>query len=80
MDILTRTIISEQRVAVGTFRPKHLQAMYKLSPTLNLTHNVEFLEGFKKKECEKYGKFLSNLIKDWVSHLVKFRVDTNGIY
>jgi hypothetical protein len=52
----------------GTFRPEHLRAMYKLSPMLNLTHNAEFLEGFKKKECEQYAKRLSDLIKDWVSH------------
>jgi hypothetical protein len=54
--------------------------MYKFSPTPNLTHNSKFLEGFKKKECEQYEKILSDLIKDWVSHLVKFRVDTQGIY
>jgi hypothetical protein len=54
--------------------------MYKLSPTPNLTHNVKFLEGFKKKECKQYAKFLSDLIKDWVSHLAKFRANTNRIY
>jgi hypothetical protein len=80
VDIPTRTIISEQKVMIGTFRPEHLQAMYKLSPTLNLTHNVEFLEGFKKRVCEQYAKSMSDLIKDWVSHLVKFRANSNGIY
>ena len=54
--------------------------MYKLSPTSNLTHNTKFLEGFKKKDCEKYGKNLSDLIKDWVSHPAEFRADTNRIY
>ena len=54
--------------------------MYKLSPTPNLTHNAKFLEGFKKKECEQYEKRLSDMIKDWVSHPMKFRVDTHGIY
>ena len=54
--------------------------MYKLYPTPNLTHNAKFLEGFKKKECEQFEKSLSDLIKDWVSHPAKFRVDTNGIY
>jgi hypothetical protein len=61
VDILTRMIISEHRVTVGTFIPEHLQEMYKFSPTLNLTHNAEFLEGFKKKECKQYGKNLSDL-------------------
>jgi hypothetical protein len=80
VDIPTRTIFNEQKVAIRTFRPEHLQAMYKLSPTPNLTHNAEFLEGFKKKECEQFEKILSDLIKDWVSHPAKFRADTHGIY
>ena len=50
VDIPIRTIISEHKVMIGTFRLEHLQAMYKMSPTLSLTHNVEFSEGFKKKE------------------------------
>jgi hypothetical protein len=80
VDIPTRTIFNEQKVAIGTFRPEHLQAMYKLSPTPSFTHNAKFLEGFKKKECEKFGKILSDLIKDWCSHPAKFRADSNGIY
>jgi hypothetical protein len=52
VDIATRTIISKQKVTIGTFRPKNLRAMYKLSPMLNLTHNDEFIEYFKNKECE----------------------------
>jgi len=80
VDILTRTIINEKKVTIGTFRLEHLQEMYKLSPTLNFTYNVEFLEDFKQKECEKYNKRLSYLIKDWVSHPVKFRADSNGVY
>jgi hypothetical protein len=79
VDIPTRMIINKQKVMIGTFREKHLRAMYKLSPTPNLTHNAKFLEGFKK-ECEQYAKLLSDLIKDWVSHPTKFRVNTNGIY
>jgi hypothetical protein len=52
VDIPTKTVISEQKVTIGTFRLEPLQAMYQLSPTPKFTHNVEFLEGFKKKECE----------------------------
>jgi hypothetical protein len=55
VDIPTRTIISEKKVTIGTFRPEHLKAMYQLSPTPNFSHNVEFLEGFKWKECKQYG-------------------------
>jgi hypothetical protein len=80
VDIPTKTIISEHNVIIGTFRPEHLQAMYQLSPTPNFSHNVEFLEGFKRKECEQYGRNLSDLIKDWVSHPAKFREDGNGVY
>jgi hypothetical protein len=80
VDIPTRTIISDQKFIVGTFRPEHVHAMYKFPPTSNFTYNVEFLEDFKQKECEQYGKILSDLIKDWVSHPEKFRADSNGFY
>jgi hypothetical protein len=50
VDIPTITIINEQKVTIGNFRPKHLQAMYQLSPTPNFAYNVKFLEVFKEKE------------------------------
>jgi hypothetical protein len=80
VDIPTRTIINEKKVIVGTFRPKNLQAMYKVPPTSKFTYNAEFLEDFKHKKCEQYGKRLSDLIKDWVSHLANFRENSNGFY
>jgi hypothetical protein len=80
VDIPTRTVINEQRVTIETFRPEHLQAMYQLSPTPNFAYNVEFLECFKEKEREQYGRNLFDLIRDWVSHPAKFRADSNGIY
>jgi hypothetical protein len=80
VDIPTRTIINEQRVTIGTFRPEQLQAMYKLLAMLNFVYNSEFLENFKHKECVQYDKTMSGLIKDWVSHPAKFRADSNGIY
>jgi hypothetical protein len=46
----------------------------------DFSYNAEFLDGFKHKECEKYVKILSDLIKDWVSHVAKFQADNNGIY
>jgi hypothetical protein len=54
--------------------------MYKLSAVSDFVYNVEFLENFKQKECVQYDKTMSALIKDCVSHPVKFRVDSNGIY
>jgi hypothetical protein len=80
VDIPTRTIINEQRVTIGTFRPKQLQAMYKLPTVSDFAYNVEFLENFKQKECVQYDKSMSGLIKDWVSHPAKFRADNNGVY
>jgi hypothetical protein len=65
---------------IGTFRPEHLQEMYQFPPTPNFTYNVEFLEGFKGKECEQYDRNVSDLIRDWVSHPAKFRAYSNGIY
>jgi hypothetical protein len=80
VDIPTRTIINEQRVTIGTFRPEQLQTMYKLPAVLNFVYNAKFLENFKQKECVQYDKTMSSLIKDWVSHPAKFREDSNGIY
>jgi hypothetical protein len=47
IDIPTRTIVNEQRVTIGTFKPKQLQVMYKLPTMSDLVHNVEFQENFK---------------------------------
>jgi hypothetical protein len=80
VDIPTKTIVNEQRVTIGTFRPEQLQAMYKLPTMSELVYNVEFLENFKHKECVQYDKSMSSLIKDWVSHPTKFKGDSNGIY
>jgi hypothetical protein len=80
VDIPTRTIINEQKVTIETFRPEHLQAMYKLPTTSDHTYGVEFLDEFKQKECIQYDKTMSSLIKDWVLNTMKFRVDSHGIY
>jgi hypothetical protein len=70
-------MISEKKVTIGTFRPKLLQEMHKFPSTSNFTYNANFLEDFKQKECEQYEKILPDLIKDWVSHPAKFKVDSN---
>jgi hypothetical protein len=80
VDIPTRTIMDEQRVTIGTFRPEHLQTMYKLPTTFDYTYGTEFLEEFKEKECTQYDKTMSGLIKDWVSHTAKFRANDQGVY
>jgi hypothetical protein len=78
IDLPTRTIINDQRTTVGTFRPEHIQTMYKLPATSEYTYNAEFLEEFKKKECEEYDKTMPGLIKDWVSRSAKFRANDQG--
>jgi hypothetical protein len=47
VDIPTRTIMNEQKVTIKTFRPKHLQAMYKLPTVSDYTYGAEFLDEFK---------------------------------
>ena len=80
VDIPTRTIMNEQKVTIRTFRPKHLQAMYKLPTTSDYTYGAEFLDEFKQKECVQYDKTMSSLIRYWVSHAAKFRADSHDIY
>jgi hypothetical protein len=80
IDLPTRTIINDQRTTVGTFRPEHIQAMYKLPATSEYTYDTEFLEEFKKKECEEYDKTMPGLIKDWVLRSVTFRANDKGMY
>jgi hypothetical protein len=80
VDIPTRAIINSQKVDVGPFRPEHIQVMYKLSSTPTFVYNASFLVNFNKKECDQYGKSLSDLIKDWCSCPEKFRADSHGIY
>jgi hypothetical protein len=80
VDIPTRTIFNSQKVAIGSFRQEHLQVMYKFSPIFNFAYNANFLVYFNKKECDQYGKNLTNLIKYWYSQPEKFRVNSHGIY
>jgi hypothetical protein len=80
IDLPTRTIMNQQRVTVGTFRPEHIQTMYKLPMTSEYTYGAEFLEEFKEKECTQYDKTMPGLIKDWVSRTAKFRANDQGVY
>jgi hypothetical protein len=80
VDIPTRTIFNSQKVVVGSFLSEHLHVMYKLSSTPKFVYNASFLENFGKKECDQYGKNISDLIKDWCSRTEKFEADSHGIY
>ena len=80
IDLPSRTIVNDQRAMVGTFRPEHIQSMYKLPATSEYTYGKEFLEEFKKKECKEYDKTMPGLIKDWVSLSETFRANDKGVY
>jgi hypothetical protein len=80
VDIQTRSIINHQQVVVGSFRPEHLQVMYKLSPTPKYTYNVAFLLEFERKECTQYTRNGHDIVKTWWGHPEKFRVDAHGMY
>jgi hypothetical protein len=80
VDLPTRTIVNDRQDRIGTFRPEHIQAMYKLPSTFEYTYGQEFLAEFKKKECQEFDRTLPGLIKDWVSRSATFRVNNEGVY
>jgi hypothetical protein len=55
VEISTRSILNEQGSVVGSFRPEHIQVMYKLSPNYRHTFNDEFVVEFQRKECVEGG-------------------------
>ena len=46
VDIPTRSILNDQRVIIGSFRPEHIQVMYKISPNPKFIYNAEFIAEF----------------------------------
>jgi hypothetical protein len=80
VDISTRIILNEQGAVIGSFRPEHIQVMYKLSPNYKHTFNAEFLAEFQRKECVEAGQTYPDMIRGWVRCEANFRVDAHGIY
>jgi hypothetical protein len=80
VDVPTRSILNEQGKVIGSFRPEHIQVMYKLSPIHKHTLNSEFLAAFQQKECVEGGQTYSDIIKEWARDKNKFRADAQGIY
>jgi hypothetical protein len=80
VDIPTRSIQNEQGSIVGSFRPEHIQVMYKLSPNHKHTFNAEFLAEFQRKECIEADQTYPNMIRGWARSDENFRADTHGIY
>jgi hypothetical protein len=56
VDIPTRSILNEKGAVIGSFRPEHIQVMYKLSPNYRHTFNSEFVAEFQRKECIEAGQ------------------------
>jgi hypothetical protein len=79
-DVQMRSILDSQGVVVGSFRPEHIQVMYKLSPNSKYIYNKEFVSEFQRKECTEADQTYSDIIKDWWGHPTKFRADTHGVY
>jgi hypothetical protein len=79
-DVQTRSIMNHQKVVVGSFRPEHIQVMYKLSPVSKYIYNVEFVEEFQRKECTEFDQTYPDIIKAWWGIPTKFRADTHGVY
>jgi hypothetical protein len=80
VDVPTRSILNEQGAVIGSFRPEHIQVMYKLSPNYRHTFNSEFLAEFQRKECIEAGQTYPDMIRGWARDENKFRADLHGIY
>jgi hypothetical protein len=80
VDILTRSILNDQSIIIGSFKCEHIQLMYKLSPNPKYIYNVEFIVEFQRKECTEAHQTYPDLIKGWWRCPSKFRADTHGNY
>jgi hypothetical protein len=80
VDVLTRSILNEQGAVIGSFRPEHIQVMYKLSPNYRHTYNYEFVAAFQQKECVEGGQTYPDMIRGWARDENKFRANLHGIY
>jgi hypothetical protein len=48
-DVQTRSILDSRGVVIGSFIPKHIQVMYKMSPSPKYDYNKDFVSEFQKK-------------------------------
>jgi hypothetical protein len=77
VDVPTKTIYIHQRTIVGSFRPKYIQVMYKLSSNPKYVYNAEFVKNFEKEECVDYDRNVHDIIKTWWGNENKFKVDSS---
>jgi hypothetical protein len=79
-DVQTRSILDSRGVVIGSFRPEHIQVMYKLSSCPKYIYNKYFVSEFQRKECFESDQTYPDIIKDWWRNKAKFRADTHGVY
>jgi hypothetical protein len=80
VDVQTISILNEQGAVIGSFRPEHIQVMYKLSPNYRHTYNTEFVAAFQRKECVEGGQTYLDMIRGWARDENNFRANEHGIY
>jgi hypothetical protein len=78
--VQTRSILDSQGVVIGSFKPEHIQVMYKLSSCPKCIYNKDFISEFQRKECLESNQTYPDIIKDWWRNKAKFRADTHGVY
>jgi hypothetical protein len=49
VDVQTRSILDSRGVVIGSFRPEHIQVMYKLSSCPKYIYNKDFVSEFQRK-------------------------------
>jgi hypothetical protein len=80
VDIPTRSILNERGEVAGSFRPEHIQVMYKLPTNHKHTLNSEFLAAFQQKECKEAGQSYSDIIRAWARDENSFKAHAQGVY
>jgi len=80
LDVKTRSILDSRWVVIGSFKLKHIQVMYMLSPNPKYIYNAEFIAEFQRKECVEADQTYPDIIRDWWGVSAKFRADTHRKY
>jgi hypothetical protein len=78
-DVQTRSMLNHQKVIVISFRPKHIQLMYKLSPDPKYIYNDAFIVDFQGNEFEECDQTYLDIIKTWWGIPTKFRANSQGV-
>jgi hypothetical protein len=78
--VQTGSILDSRGVVIGSFKPKHIQVMYKLSSCPKYIYNKYFISEFQRKECFESDQTYSDIVKDWWRNKEKFKANTHGVY